>query len=418
MLKELFPKAHVRFSSLPLLGAIAEGFADWSQQQGYEHSCCRNLVRMLARIDAMIRQHGRSTLSEVTREDLLACRPVNSQDDRNLAGTIHALERYLDANAIFLPPQASPPSRRDALLADYQHFMEEVRGLAHSTVSGHLRTVSCFLEQLDYESAPSHLAELKPSDVETFITYLGKRHCRGTLQHEAADLRGFFRFCTASGLLPPGLDAQIDTPRLYRLEQLPRAVPWESVCALLDSIDRNTQMGMRDYAMLFLIATYGFRACDIRTLLLDDIRWRQGEIWVTQHKTGQPLVLPLTDAAGDALVQYLRHGRPQAPFRQVFLRVRAPLGPLGLTGVNDAFGGCVKRSGLQLPVTGIHCLRHTYALHLLRQGTSLKTIGDLLGHRTAESTCVYLRLAFEDLREVALNLPDGCAVPQTQEGQS
>jgi len=192
--------------------------------------------------------------------------------------------------------------------------MEEVRGLTHSTISGHLRTVSCFLDQLDYESAPSHLAELKPSDVETFITYLGKQHCRGTLQHEAADLRGFFRFGTASGLLPPGLDAQIDTPRLYRLEQLPRAVPWESVCALLDSIDRNTQMGMRDYAMLFLIATY--------------------------------------------------------------------------------------------------------ALHLLRLGTSLKTIGDLLGHRTAESTCVYLRLAFEDLREVALNLPDGCAVPQTQEGQS
>ena len=418
MLKELFPKAHARFSSLPLLGSIAEDFSDWSQQQGYKPSCCRNLVRMLGRIDAMIRQRGRSTLSKVTREDLLACRPVNSQDDRNLAGTVHALERYLDANATFPPPQPSPPSRKDALLADYQRFMEEVRGLAHSTVSGHLRTVSCFLDQLGYESAPSHLAELKPSDVETFITYLGKQHCRGTLQHEVADLRGFFRFGAASGLLPPGLDAQIDTPHLYRLEQLPRAVPWESVCALLDSIGRNTQMGMRDYAMLFLIATYGFRACDIRTLLLDDIRWRQGEIWVTQHKTGQPLVLPLTDAAGDALVQYLRNGRPQTPFRQVFLRVRAPLGPLGLTGVNDAFSGCVKRSGLQLPATGIHCLRHAYALHLLRQGTSLKTIGDLLGHRTAESTCVYLRLAIEDLREVALDLPDGCAAPQTSEGQS
>jgi integrase/recombinase XerD len=111
------------------------------------------------------------------------------------------------------------------------------------------------------------------------------------------------------------------------------------------------------------------------------------------------------------LIRDLREGRSQAPFRELFLRVRAPLGPLGLTGVNDAFEGCVKRSGLPLPVTGIHCLRHSYALHLLRQGTSLKTIGDLLGHRTAESTCVYLRLAIDDLREVALDVPGGCAPP-------
>ena len=128
---------------------------------------------------------------------------------------------------------------------------------------------------------------------------------------------------------------------------------------------------------------------------------------MTLRKTGQLLVLPLTDAVGDILVQYLRHGRPQTPFREVFLKVRAPIEPLKYTGVNDAYSGCVKRSGLKLPFMGIHCLRHSYALHLLRQGTSLKTIGDLLGHRTAESSCVYLRLDIEDLRDVALDLPGG-----------
>jgi len=363
----------------------------------------------------MIRHRGRAALSEVTREDLRACRPANSQDDRNLAGTVHALERYLDARSFLPSPRPSPPSRSDALLADYKRFLEDVRGLSHSTITGHLCTISCFLKHEGYEFAPSQLVELKACDVETFIIHLGKQHCRASLQHEAAHLRGFLRFGAASGTLPPGLDAHIDTPRLYRLEQLPRALPWESVCALLASIDRSTPMGMRDYAMLFLIATYGLRACDIRTLRLEDIRWRQGEIRVAQRKTGQPLVLPLTDAVGDVLVQYLRNGHPQAPFRQLFLRVRAPMGPLGHTGVNDAFEGCVKRSGLELPFTGIHCLRHSYALHLLRQGTSLKTIGDLLGHRTAESTCVYLRLAIEDLREVALDVPGGCAPLQDPE---
>ncbi len=99
----------------------------------------------------------------------------------------------------------------------------------------------------------------------------------------------------------------------------------------------------------------------------------------------------------------------------MFRRSGVNVTPFKYTSVNDAFEGCVKRSGLELPFTGIHCLRHSYALHLLRQGTSLKTIGDLLGHRTAESTCVYLRLAIEDLREVALDVPGGCAPLQDPE---
>jgi integrase/recombinase XerD len=415
MLKELFPRVHARFSSLPLLGPIADRFTDWLQRQGYRRRSTRQYIRALSCLDAMIRRRGRSALSEVTREDLRACRPANSQDDRNLAGTIHALERYLDADSLLPPPCPIAPSRSDVLLADYRHFLEDVRGLSHSTVTAHLRTVSCFLDHLGYESKPSQLVELKACDVETFVTRLGKLHCRASVQHEAAHLRGFFRFGRVSGTLPPGLAVFVDTPRLYRLEQLPRALPWESVCALLGSIDRSTPMGMRDYAMLFLIATYGLRACDIRTLRLEDIHWRQGEIQAVQRKTGQPLALPLTDAAGDVLVQYLRHGRPQTSFRELFLRVRAPVGPLRHTGVNDAFEGCVKRSGLKLAFTGVHCLRHSFALHLLRQGFSLKTIGDLLGHRTAESTCVYLRLAIEDLREVALDVPGGCVPPQEPE---
>lgn len=412
MLKELFPRAHKRFSSLPLLGTIADAFTGWLQQHGYRRGCVRLYLRVLIRLDGMIRLLGRSTLADVTREDLRACRPINSQDDRNLAGTVHALERYLDEHAL-LPPRCQKPLGPSAkLLTDYKHFLEDVRGLAHSTVTAHLRTISCFLDQVRYESTPLQFIELKAGDIETFITRLGRQHGRASLQHEAAHLRGFLRFGATCSVLPPGLDAYVDTPRLYRQEQLPRALPWENVCALLTSIDRSTPMGMRDHAMLFLVATYGLRACDIRTLRLEDIRWRQKELRVTQCKTRQPLVLPLTDATGDVLVQYLRDGRPQTSFRELFLRVRAPIGPLKHTGVNDAINGCVKRSGLTLAFTGIHCLRHSYALHLLRQGTSLKTIGDLLGHRTAESTCVYLRLAIEDLREVALDVPGRCPSSQ------
>jgi integrase/recombinase XerD len=237
------------------------------------------------------------------------------------------------------------------------------------------------------------------------MRWRGPQVSRGTLQHVASDLRGFLRVLAGTGRLRPGLDGAIDTPRLYRGEQLSRALPWGTVQAFLQTIDRSTPLGLRDYTMFSLIATYGLRASEVVALTLDDVDWRAGQLRIPQRKTASALPLPLTDAVGDLLVEYLRHARPALPAREVFLRARAPAGVLKPTAVGEAFQHWRVRSGLVIPFQGPHCLRHAYAVHLLRCGTPLKTIGDLLGHRSAESTCVYLRLAIEDLREVPLNLP-------------
>jgi len=105
------------------------------------------------------------------------------------------------------------------------------------------------------------------------------------------------------------------------------------------------------------------------------------------------------------MIEYLRTGRPDVSYREIFVRHRAPVGILKPTAIGEAFQRWSRRSDLGIPCQGPHCLRHSLAVHLLRQGVSLKTIGDLLGHRDAESTCVYLRLNVDDLREVALPLP-------------
>jgi integrase len=215
--------------------------------------------------------------------------------------------------------------------------------------------------------------------------------------------------------VPPGLDAQIDTPRLYRLEQLPQSLPWGIVQAFLKSIDRTTLLGLRDYTIFFLIATYGLRASEIVTLKLEDIEWRSQKIRICQKKTGATFFLPLTDEVGTVLLRYLRQARPLLPYREVFLRARAPYGTLKPTAVGDAFEAWSRRSGLEIPFRGVHCLRHSYAVRLLRRGVSLKTIGDILGHRGTESTCVYLRLATEDLREVALSLPSDASISEVKE---
>jgi integrase/recombinase XerD len=226
------------------------------------------------------------------------------------------------------------------------------------------------------------------------------------MQHMVTHLRAFLRFAGSRGQAPIGLDRQIDTPRVYRQEQLPRALSWEVVQAFLQAIDRTTPGGLRDYAIFLLIATYGLRASDIVGLTLDDVEWRARRLRVRQRKTGSVLWLPLTDEVATALLDYLRDGRPRLAvrryrrgfqtdprhFREVFLRCRTPAGVLQSTAIAEAFQAWSRRSGLTIPFQGVHCLRHSYALHLLRSGLSLKTIGDLLGHRSSESTCVYLRL--------------------------
>jgi site-specific recombinase XerD len=416
MLDQLFPRVHRKYSSLRILGPTLGGFADWLFTKGFPRIRVRQQIRTTRRIERALRKRGIRKLSEITREQLRACAPAYSWDDPDLLGTVRSLGRYLDEQGLL--PAPDPPSRIKTLVTSYETYLREVRGLSPSTLSQHRWTAERFLEHLAYEKDSSRLSRLAATDVETFVQSSGERLSRATLQHVVAHLRSFLRFLLARGEVEPGFETQIDTPRLYRGEQLPRSLPWETVRSFLASIDRESKCGMRDYTIFLLIATYGLRSSDIVSLTLDDIQWRAGRIRVPQRKTRAPLFLPLTDEIGTCLIQYLRHARPSLPYRELFLRARAPAGLLKPTAVTEAFQAWTRRSGLDIPFQGAHCLRHSYAVHLLRQGTSLKTIGDLLGHRTAESTCVYLRLAIEDLRSVALPLPKDLARDGVQEAMA
>ena len=402
MLTDLFPRAHKQYSRLPLFGSVLDEFADWLASGGYHRGLVYRHIWTTRDVDRRLRTRGCNSLSEINRETLDAIRPKDSQDNVYLASTVRLWERYLEERALLPKPQSTPS---ELLAMEYRQYLEAVRGLSVSTLSQHCSTVIVFLDHIGYEQDPCTIAQIDRNDLEQFIKLRGDRVNRFSLQHEVAHLRSFLRFLGMQRKIRPGLDSQIDTPRVYRGEQLPRSLPWDTVCALLNSIDRRTPMGRRDYAMLSLITTYGLRSCDIVALTLDDIHWRLDQIRIPIRKTGATLALPLTNAVADSLVQYLRRGRPSLPYREVFLRCRAPAGTLKPTAVTEMFQACVKRSGLNIPFQGPHCLRHSYAAHLLRQGTPLKLIGDLLGHRLAESTCMYLRLAVEDLRDVALDLP-------------
>lgn len=405
MLTDFFPRLNRRYSSLPLFGPLVEDFTTWLSDHGYQRHLVRRHVRTTRRLDRKLRRRGCRSICEIQQKALRACSPINSRDDKDLASTVRLWERYLGERGLLLKPA---PTQSELLVYEYCAYLQNVQGARFLTIKAYSRTASQFLEHLAYEVGTSRLAGLNKTGIETFVRKRSEQISRRSLRNEIAYLRSFLRFLVMRGDVKPDLNNQVDAPRIYTEEQLPRSLPWNTVHAFVHSIDRTTPMGLRDYAMFLLIATYGLRASEIVNLKLDDIHWRIGQIRVPPQKSVATLLLPLTDAVAESLIAYLRRGRPQQPYRELFLRCRAPAGILKPTAVTEAFQVWTKRSGLDIPYQGPHCLRHSFATHLLRQGTPLKTIGDLLGHRSSSSTNVYIRLAVEDLRDVALNLPEGC----------
>jgi site-specific recombinase XerD len=362
------------------------------------------MIRMLPLVDTDLRCRQVDEIGKLNPTVLDDCWKALKKKYPSGSGTVRALQRHLVTTGLIVDDrQTTASSLAWTLSEEYAKHLREVRGFAASTISDHRRTTQYFLQHL--EATGTIVGAIGTSIIESYITKAGTRLNRASLQHEIAAIRGFLRFLSSDGRIPAGLDLKIDTPRVYRLEQLPRALPWETVRGLLRSVDKRSPMGLRDYAMFLLIATYGLRVSEIVGIRLEDIHWRQRILRIHQPKTSSPLELPLTNEVLSALVKHLRRTPPPAPYRMVFLRMRAPVGPLKPTAVGEAFRARVRKSGLSIPFKYPHCLRHSYAVHLLKNGTSLKTIGDILGHRTAESTSMYLRLATEDLRGVSLVVP-------------
>jgi integrase/recombinase XerD len=219
-----------------------------------------------------------------------------------------------------------------------------------------------------------------------------------------ARLRGFVRYGFVHGMIPKQLDA-IDTPRTYRGELPPRALPWPLVLRLLSSIDRSGTSGRRDYAILHLMAYYGLRISEVAALTVDSIGWSTKTLVVEQRKTHSTLVLPLSDQTLAILRAYSRHGRPESTILRLFLRAHRPATGLEHHAISYIFHTRARQSGLPLEGYSSYCLRHAFAMRLLQRGVGVKAIGDLMGHHSLESTCVYLRLDIGMLRDVALPLP-------------
>jgi site-specific recombinase XerD len=223
-----------------------------------------------------------------------------------------------------------------------------------------------------------------------------------------SESRGFLRFLHAEGLLAQDLARVVPRTTRRRLDQLPRHLPWEQVEQLIASVDLTHPSGRRDRAVLLLIATLGLRNKEVRCLTFKDVRWREGAIHLPWTKAARARILPLPKEVGEALADYVLHERPALAVPELFLRHKAPPGPLTTSG---AVAGIVRRQLARAGITsahrGAHLLRHSLATRLVNVGVPIKEIADVLGHVSINTTAIYTKVDTTHLAAVALPFPEG-----------
>lgn len=402
MLCALFPRSGAKYER-SLFSSEMRDFCRWLQETGYPKARIRgHLFRLFRVLDGTRHPEAGDGRSSSELHTLFKGFSTSTHSLHEYLSTARAYLRFLQAQGR-LRVEACPDDAVTAALQRYRDYLERVRGFSAATIGQHVQTASEFVRCV--LPPRQRISALTCEHVHAYLTYKSKRVSRQTMQHVVARLRAFLRYGSARRLIREGLDV-IDTPRTYRDELPPRALPWPLVKKLLCSIDLSGRSGWRDYTMLHLMAYYGLRASEIVALRVDSIDWRAKTCRIQQRKTRSDLVLPLSGRTLRLLRRYLYRGRPASSFPQLFLRVRRPFGSLRHTAVCDVFCKRATQSGLPPRRYSSYSLRHGFAMRLLQRGVGVKAIGDLLGHRSLEATCVYLRLDVAALRSVALPLPN------------
>ena len=289
-----------------------------------------------------------------------------------------------------------------ALLA-YRVLLREHRGLANRTVSKRMWQLRRFADHLE-RSGVRTVADIDVGHIRAFLAELPVQ-APATRRTYGVTLRSFLRWAFLEGVMKTDLRAAVITARQYRQAGVRDVLREEELARVLSAVDRGSRIGRRDYAVLLLAARYGLRPSDIRQLRLDDVHWRQGVLAIRQAKTGRPLVLPLLPDIMTALADYLRNGRPATEARHIFVRHRAPFEPFAPTNNLAAIlRTALRRAGMdQRPGRrGLYLFRHTLATRLLGEDCPIKTIGDVLGHASSDTTREYATVDLRGLRRVVV----------------
>lgn len=326
-------------------------------------------------------------------------------------GAVHMLLRLVHGG---WPVPDSPATALEAfhrdLVDDYDAWLRDLRGLHAETRTKRTTHALRFLSFLGPRADQESLVRLSVHEIDAYLEHCCRGLKRASIEDRTVCLRDFLRHLHRSGRTASDLVDTVIGPRIYDHEGIPSALSAEEVRKVLEVTRADlSPTGLRDYAILTLLATYGLRAAEIVRLRLEDIDWRRDVLRVRHSKTGTYSELPLLPQPGEALLRYLEKARPRNTHREVFLRILAPHRPFKNGSILNCITSARLRAARVTPQgrKGPHAFRHARAVSLLRSGVSLKIIGDVLGHTSVQATGEYLKLATEDLRAIGLELPSG-----------
>jgi integrase/recombinase XerD len=388
----------------------------WHADRCVQDPSARHYLRWIKWFRFYVARHGLDERTELTLEGAhrfalwyVQHRHLNPKRLDNKARTaLHALSRVyqmmeLNPPTWHVPRPPSPPASR--VLQEYADHLLHHRGNPAATVQKKLDHVERLLEHLA-ENSKTWLT-MGLVDIDNFLMKCARRLSHSTVADIAGCVRSFSRFLLASGRISIALADSVISPAQRRFERPRRALPWEDVQRLLRAVDTSTARGLRDYALLLLMSTYGLGAGEAIRLQFQDIDWTAGTIRLIRPKTGVAFTLPMLSAVAKALALYLYKGRPRnTPTKHVFIQMITPFGPLSSSSpVRHIVVKYAKAAGLNAPYLGSHVLRHSNAARQIDLGIRPRVLSDLLGHRDSESISAYVRIATETLRDISLPVP-------------
>ncbi|MEN8739862.1 MAG: site-specific integrase [Phaeobacter gallaeciensis] len=321
---------------------------------------------------------------------------------------IHALLRSALSEWPPAPPAMTEAERFANEICDqYERWLRAERGLAEPSITALMWEARHFCKWFIQRNGKAGFADLSVRDIDAYMDIRAPGLTRKSLKDVAERLRGFLRHLHRSKLHPDDLSGHVIAPLLYAYEGIPSILTAEQIVHVLEVAGQDVSpLGLRDHAILQLLSKYGLRSGEVGRLQIGDIDWRVDTLRVQRSKTNTMAVLPLMEPVGEAILRYLQGGRPDTDARTIFVRSRAPNQAMKAGGLYGVVKRRLAAAGIELSgKRGPHIFRHARAVSMLRASTPRKIIGDVLGHRSLEATAPYLKLATEDLRAIAIDLP-------------
>lgn len=385
------------------MGPYIDGFRTHLLRLGYTPSTVRNMLKDVATLGRWLAVEGLAArdLTPAVIEELRA--DLKARGRRRVPGvrSFDPLLGYLRHHGVLAEPMTSSDPV-EVLVVEYREWLLVERGLAGATVLRYENLARRFLRERADHDGPGFITALTGSHVVGFLLHETPRVSVGAAKGRVAELRALLKFLYLTGRTPAPLAIAVPPVAGWHDTGIPVAVTAGDVERLLGSCDRATPIGMRDFAILILVARLGLRSAEVARLELSDIDWRAGEFAV-RGKASRRDRLPLPRDVGEALSEYLAKARPRTPLRQVFLAFKAPVRGIRPDLVSDVTRRACDRAGL--PRVGAHRLRHALATEMLRQGAALVEVSQVLRHRDLATTAVYAKVDLDTLRRLAQPWP-------------